>query len=124
VICVLGDGPHLVNGSPKPITASQSSYSRSPLQRQALDCCDRTGIAPIIRVEAALFAPLDAHIRNSALLAGACPTFPVVGDTRALADIELLIDHVTWEPLGRIRNPAVDFSMPAWAERPAREQSR
>jgi hypothetical protein len=96
VIGVFGDGPHLVNGSPKLITGSQSSDSHSSLQRQALDCFDRTGIAPIVRVEAARFAPLDAHIRDSALLAGACPTsrFYEAGEQARLVVLASRLDQL------------------------------
>ncbi len=73
-----------MNGSPKLITRSQSIESRSPLRRQALDCCDRTDIAPIIRVEAALCAPLDAHILILPHLLG-LSTFPAKWSTAPLA---------------------------------------
>lgn len=75
MICVLRDGPHLVNGSPKLITRSQSSDSRIPLRRQVPDRGDRTGIAPISRVEAALSALLNSHVPDSALLGPAEPTY-------------------------------------------------
>ncbi len=73
VIGVLRDGPHPVNGSPKLIPRTQSSDSCRPLQRQAVDCGDRTGIAPIIRVEAAFSTPLDTHVPDSSLPARPVP---------------------------------------------------